>query len=193
MGKRGGGMRGKKDITGQKFGRLTAMYATEKRDYKGSVIWHCRCECGNETEVSQDGLSGGNCRSCGCWKREMQQKRYLLLHQVDGTCVEWLEKRKHRRDNTSGFRGVYKLREGRYRVTIGFKRQRFQVGCFPTFEEAVQARLEAEELIHNGFVREYRRWEAHAGRDAEWGKTHPFVYEVRKEEGKFRVHAENDY
>ena len=40
------------DITGQKFRMLTALYPTENRDYKGSVIWHCRCECGNELDVS---------------------------------------------------------------------------------------------------------------------------------------------
>ena len=39
------------DLTGQRFGRLTALYPTNRRDYKGSVIWHCRCDCGNETDV----------------------------------------------------------------------------------------------------------------------------------------------
>lgn len=185
-------MRGK-DITGQKFGRLTALHPTEKRDHKGSVIWLCSCECGNETEVSQDSLARGNCKSCGCRKREMQQKTYLLLHRMDGTCVEWLEKRKSRKDNTSGFRGVCRTRDGRYRVLIGFKKKRFYVGIYRTYAEAVQARMEAEELIHNGFVRSYYRWEEHARQDAEWEKTHPFMYEVRKENGRFTVITENDY
>ena len=34
------------DLRDQPFGRLTALYPTDKRDYKGSVIWHCSCECG---------------------------------------------------------------------------------------------------------------------------------------------------
>lgn len=40
------------DITNQKFYRLTALYPTDKRDRDRSVIWHCRCECGNEVDVS---------------------------------------------------------------------------------------------------------------------------------------------
>ena len=36
------------DLSGRKFGMLTAKYATEKRDKRGSVYWHCVCDCGNE-------------------------------------------------------------------------------------------------------------------------------------------------
>ena len=54
IGQRGCGMRAK-DLTGQRFGRLTALYPTNRRDYKGSVIWHCRCDCGNETDVPAAG------------------------------------------------------------------------------------------------------------------------------------------
>lgn len=58
--------RGVTDISGQKFGRLTALYHTDKRSKKGSVFWHCRCDCGNEVEVTEDGLLHGNYKSCGC-------------------------------------------------------------------------------------------------------------------------------
>ncbi|MBO5128427.1 MAG: hypothetical protein J6D10_12740, partial [Clostridia bacterium] len=44
------------DIAGQKFERLTALYATDKRDSKGSLVWHCRCDCGNEVDVSYNSL-----------------------------------------------------------------------------------------------------------------------------------------
>ena len=40
------------DITGQRFGRLTALYATDRRDNSGYKIWHCYCDCGNEIDVS---------------------------------------------------------------------------------------------------------------------------------------------
>ena len=29
-----------RDLSGQKFGLLTAMYSTERRDHRGSVYWH---------------------------------------------------------------------------------------------------------------------------------------------------------
>lgn len=132
--------RGITDISGQRFGRLTALYHTDKRSKKGSVFWHCRCDCGNEVDVTEDGLLHGNYRSCGCLRQEIWKELPGQLHMVDGTCVEMLEKRKHRSDNTSGFRGVYQLRNGKYRATIGFKGKRFYIGTFVDYQDAVQAR-----------------------------------------------------
>ena len=141
-------MNGRKhiDLSGRRFGRLTALQISEKRDYKGSVYWFCRCDCGEETLVTVDALTSGHCQSCGCLKSENQQNISKALHIVDGTCVEMLEKRKHRRDNTSGFRGVNQLKNGKYRVNIGFKGERYHIGSFERYEDAVNARLEAEEL-----------------------------------------------
>ena len=44
------------DITGQRFGRLAALYATDRRDNSGYKIWHCYCDCGNEIDVSYKAL-----------------------------------------------------------------------------------------------------------------------------------------
>ena len=57
------------DITGRRFGRLTAQYSTKKRDTKGFVIWHCRCDCGNEINVSYNNLMYCGQQSCGCKKK----------------------------------------------------------------------------------------------------------------------------
>lgn len=147
------------DLKNRRFGRLTALYPTEQRDYKGSVMWHCRCRCNSELDVSADALIHGNYRSCGCLKREIGQKIGSTLHRVDDTCVEFLNKRKHRSDNTSGFRGVYKLASGCFGVRIGLKKRIFYLGTFDTFGEAVQVRLEAERILHDGFVETYYLWE----------------------------------
>jgi len=146
------------DLRDQPFGRLTALYPTDRRDYKGSVIWHCSCKCGGETEVSQDRLVGGNTQSCGCLKKEIQANLPNTLHYLDGTCIEFLEKRKHRIDNTSGHTGVYLLKNGRYRANIGFKRKRYNLGTHTTFEAAVKAREYAEGILHGAFVELYYRW-----------------------------------
>ena len=37
-----------KDLTGQKFGRLTVI---KKIKTKWLVVWLCQCECGNQTKV----------------------------------------------------------------------------------------------------------------------------------------------
>ena len=54
-----------KDLTNQKFGKLTAIKPTEKR-LNGQVIWLCQCECGNEVEVRSYNLVSGITCSCGC-------------------------------------------------------------------------------------------------------------------------------
>jgi hypothetical protein len=46
------------DITGQKFGRLTALNIAGK-DSRGETIWHCICDCGNEKDVLSSNLRKG--------------------------------------------------------------------------------------------------------------------------------------
>ena len=58
-----------RDLTGQKFGHLTAMFATDKR-VQSRVVWHCLCDCGNEIDVPSHSLVSGNTKSCGCLKKE---------------------------------------------------------------------------------------------------------------------------
>lgn len=54
-----------KDLTDQRFGRLVALYPTEMRKH-GKVVWHCRCDCGNEVDCSSTMLRTGASMSCGC-------------------------------------------------------------------------------------------------------------------------------
>ena len=54
------------DLTGKRFGCLVAVRATDKRS-KRSVVWECRCDCGNQKEVPARHLAGrGHTKSCGC-------------------------------------------------------------------------------------------------------------------------------
>ena len=181
---------GKKlDLTGRRFGRLTALFPTDRRGKKGSVYWHCRCDCGKEVEVSENGLVHGNYRSCGCLKREIQRSVPSRLHMVDGTCVEWLEKRKHRSDNTSGFRGVSLNDRGTWRASIGFQGKRYHLGTYATFEKAVAARLEAEDQLHAAFVRAYYRWQEKYGALAPQDRP-PLHVEVSRRQNGFRVFSD---
>lgn len=177
--------KGVKDISGKRFGRLTVLRVTDKRDQKGSVYWRCRCDCGQELDVTADSLMWGNYRSCGCLRREIQETIPKRLHRIDGTCVEILEHRKNRRDNTSGFRGVYPTKNGKYRACIGFQSKKYWLGTYETFENAVEARMMAEEMIHGGFLKVYRRWMARAEQDPKWGEENPLHFRVEKTEGDF--------
>lgn len=54
------------DLTGEKYGSLTALSKTEKRSKRGTLIWLCKCDCGREKEVDGSALKRGEIKSCGC-------------------------------------------------------------------------------------------------------------------------------
>lgn len=58
-----------RDLSKEKFGRLKPMYPTLERK-NGSVVWHCKCDCGNEKNIPAYYLTGGRTNSCGCLKKE---------------------------------------------------------------------------------------------------------------------------
>ena len=59
----------KNNLTGKKFGRLTAIERTNKRSGR-SVVYLCKCECGNFREVKARSLVSGGTKSCGCLHKE---------------------------------------------------------------------------------------------------------------------------
>lgn len=60
---------GQRNISGQRFGRLTAIAPTQGRSSRGGVIWQCRCDCGEVVCVDLHQLISGNKKSCGCLKK----------------------------------------------------------------------------------------------------------------------------
>lgn len=85
----------RKDITGQRFGRLLAL-----RDIgpakNGRTLWLCRCDCGNETEATVSDLLNGHTKSCGCLKRE-KVKEAVTTHGMSGTRLHRIWTGMHRR------------------------------------------------------------------------------------------------
>ena len=55
------------DITGQQFGRLTAIRSFKKNN---QLLWVCRCSCGNEIFYPAGRLRWGDIKSCGCLRTE---------------------------------------------------------------------------------------------------------------------------
>lgn len=61
------GHEGKRDLTGQIFGKLTVVNPSIKADGRGHMCyWNCLCSCGNMAEVSAASLTKGHTKSCGC-------------------------------------------------------------------------------------------------------------------------------
>lgn len=65
-----------KDLTGQKFGKLTVRKFLRIGEDR-SAIWLCDCECGNTTEVPTKKLNSGNTKSCGCLREELHKTHGL--------------------------------------------------------------------------------------------------------------------
>ena len=66
-------MKTPRDLTGQKFGRLTVLrQAPDKIKPSGahSKMWECKCDCGNIKIISRSSLVSGDTVSCGCYHKE---------------------------------------------------------------------------------------------------------------------------
>lgn len=64
------------DLTGKKFGKLTALQRLPNQGRR--TIWECKCECGNIVSVRTENLRSGHTTSCGCKTRE-PSKRFIDL------------------------------------------------------------------------------------------------------------------
>lgn len=61
------------DITGMRFGRLTALHRVQT-DVRSRAMWLCECDCGSKKLIRRDSLLSGNTTSCGCFGKEARLK-----------------------------------------------------------------------------------------------------------------------
>lgn len=57
------------DITGQKYGRLTAVSRAKNKGTRAA--WNCLCDCGNQVVVDGKKLRTSHTKSCGCYRAEI--------------------------------------------------------------------------------------------------------------------------
>lgn len=78
----------KVDITGQRFGRLTVIEYVET--VKKASWWRCKCDCGNEKNITLNHLRTGQTRSCGCLAAEYRRnkpeaiRKMVIAHTTHG-------------------------------------------------------------------------------------------------------------
>lgn len=66
------------DISGEKFGRLTAVKIDREKmnaykkthNGKTKTFWECICECGGVTVTNYQALTEGSTKSCGCLRKK---------------------------------------------------------------------------------------------------------------------------
>ena len=146
--------RAAKDITGVRSGMVTAI---QKSDIirRGSVLWKCRCDCGKVFYTEAYKTHGKKIQSCGCLSKK-QPGPPVYMRYIDGTCIEMLESKKLRSDNTSGYTGVqFHSKSGKWIATITFKGKAYNLGKYTDIYDAVKAREDAEEKLFGGFLRWY--------------------------------------
>lgn len=101
-------MRTAKDLSGQRFGRLTVIRRAEgeyPRPY-----YECICDCGNKIVVEGKRLTSSNTRSCGCLHRQqLVERNYKHGERYTRLYKTWLSMKQR----CSVHRDKYKQWEGR--------------------------------------------------------------------------------
>ena len=110
------------------------------------------------------------------------------MHYQDNTCIERLNRiHSDQRENKNGFRGLFLTKNGKYRATITFQGVHYHLGRFSDQQSAMQARLAAEAVMHDGYVAAYDKYLERAEKDPEWAEQNPFQYKVYRADDKFQV------
>lgn len=78
-----------KNISGQRFGRLTALRMVGLSKW-GTAIWECKCDCGKTHTATGLALRSGHSKSCGCLKLNSPivtatNRRRLMTHGMTKT------------------------------------------------------------------------------------------------------------
>lgn len=68
-----------KDLTGQRFGKLTVIERAENDGKR--TQWLCKCDCGKIFAVWSSALISGNTKSCGCAIIEINKKNFSTHNQ----------------------------------------------------------------------------------------------------------------
>lgn len=159
-----------KDISGQKFGRLTAISRTNDKGCGDSYVWLCKCECGKNAYVSINSLTMGKTKSCGCLAIETKkasktnyknnERMRNEAHDKAGfhndTCISFIKSHKLGKRNRTGVKGVgIDSRTGKYRPRLFIQGREISLPLCNTLEEAKRVRLEAEEKYFKPIIDDF--------------------------------------
>lgn len=135
---------------------------TNRRDKNnGSIIWKCKCDCGNICYVAEGNLSKLEIRSCGCLAKDSSSKLGKTIGSltkekcVYGTNIRNLTMKLSKR-NKSGIKGVsWDSNRNRWVAQIKFQGKNYNLGRFKKKEDAAKVRKIAEEKIFGEFLKWY--------------------------------------
>lgn len=159
------GMESAKDLSGQRYGRLTAIKPTNLRD-GNNIVWECLCDCGKTTLVNTGNLCNNHTRSCGCLVKEIAivngKRNYTKMRigkdncLVLGTSVDIIRSKKINVNNKTGIKGVSFIgKKNKYRAEIGFRGKTYYLGEYTKLDDAAKVRKKAEEMLFEPFLEWY--------------------------------------
>lgn len=102
-----------KNLNGLTFGKLEVISKTDIRNKKGSILWKCKCNCGNQLLVPTSQLTTGKTNSCGCIRANMKGENHPAYNPL------LTEEDRRRKRYIAGGDSTRKLRE------IVFKRDSY--------------------------------------------------------------------
>ena len=159
-----------RDVTGKKFGRLTAIERTDRKS-GNTYIYKCRCDCGKICYVSGANLRSGATTSCGCYSSEVHKQSVKTMqddrntYYISGTDVMSIANEKPQKNNTSGYPGVSWDRSVNiWKSYITFQGKRYYLGASTDINVAIKLRKTAEKKIFGDFLKWYaetypKQWE----------------------------------
>lgn len=134
---------GRQNLAGKRFGNLIVIEPMKEKRGR-SICWKCRCMlCGKEKVIPANQLNKGVQISCGCYRANQLQKSNGY---IDGTSLKNVFSDKVNKNNTSGYKGVFRKRD-RWAACIQYKKKKYYLGSYDRLEDAVEARKEAENRV----------------------------------------------
>lgn len=138
---------------------LTVLEKTNKRNKQNRILYKCQCDCGKIVYYTSSDLKQNI--SCGCYRnkaRQFYEKTHLKMQYVENTSIALLKRHNLNSNNTSGFRGVsFDKSRNKWRAYIKLQYQGKFLGRFDTLEQAIKARLDAEEQYYKPFIDKYNK------------------------------------
>lgn len=145
-------MRNRRDITGNRYGRLVVLCANGHTS-NGNLKWVCQCDCGKVCTVDGQRLRRGETLSCGCLRKEVSSKALKInsatshMTSVHGSSKPILpgNAQKLRSTNISGVTGVrYDPKRNRWLARLFLDGRYVLNRSFYHKSDAIEARHEAE-------------------------------------------------
>lgn len=147
----------RKNLQGKQFGDWKVIGDTGLSSSSNGQAVLARNDVTNELKVIVPGqLRNGLYESTRYLKIELAYKnlKEINSHKIDGVIVSTIT-RKIRSDNKTGYKGITKRKNGKYRVSITVNKKRINLGTYDSLEDAINARKEAEQKYFKPILKKY--------------------------------------